>query len=77
MRASIISSNSKDGVFTNDSQSDENSCVCKICGVQYGSEAEGLCTWIQCDFCDQWMHANCANVSDVDILDIFMCKDYD
>lgn len=69
MHASVITSNSDVGVLTSDSQSDENSCVCvcKICGVQYGSEVEGLCTSIQCDFCDQWMHASCANVSDVDI----------
>ena len=32
VHASVISSDSDDGVFTNDSQSDENSCECKIGG---------------------------------------------
>ena len=72
---SVISSDSDDGIFINDSQIDENSYVCKTCGVPHGSEAERLSTWIQCDFCDQWMHASCAYVSDVDILDTFMRKD--
>ena len=42
MCASVILSGSEDGVSTSDgeSQSDENSCVCKTCGVFYGSEKE-------------------------------------
>lgn len=57
-------------------EDDEESASCIACNITWTEDLElGLeRTWIQCDVCNAWVHAECL-LSEVDDSEAFSCPD--
>jgi len=45
--------------------------ICNICDEDFDDDDDDERTWIQCEACYQWVHCDCAGVSDSVIEDEF------
>lgn len=47
--------------------------TCPICNSDSTNIDGKVDTWLQCDACPQWYHANCLNITKVSSINKFFC----